>query len=140
MGIYTNKGLIKHAETALTLWTKYMWGGILRPITDAYIRTLKGIYGGSSGTGYNASRWAELSALAEKGIRLALYEIPANKYGTIAESVKTLLVNKDKAKARFLVLDATSDRPEGLPPEAFAERFQPLSNDLHWFADDKPNS
>ena len=29
---------------------------------------------------------------------------------------------------------------KNMPPEAFAERFQPLSNDLHWFTDDKPNS
>lgn len=67
MGIYTNKGLVKHAEKALELKTKYMWGGILRPITDSYIRALKDIYGGSSGTGYSASRWAELSSLAGKG-------------------------------------------------------------------------
>ena len=63
---------------------------------------------------------AEISSLAEKGIRFALYEIPAVKYGAISDSVKTLLVNKDKSKARFLLLDAASDRPDGLPPEAFA--------------------
>ncbi len=67
MGIYTNKGLVKHAEAALKLRTKYMWGGILRPVTDSYIAALKNIYGISPGTGYTASRWSELISLAGKG-------------------------------------------------------------------------
>lgn len=63
---------------------------------------------------------AEIAALAEKGIKIALYEIPSVKYGAIGDNVKTLLVNKDKSKTRFLVLDAENERPDGLPPEAFA--------------------
>ncbi len=42
--MYTNKGLVKHAEAALKLNTKYMWGGILRPITDGYIDLLSKLY------------------------------------------------------------------------------------------------
>lgn len=67
MGLYTNKGLVNHAEKTLTLRTKYMWGGILRPITDSYISLLKSIYSESSGTGYSAARWAELRGLVGKG-------------------------------------------------------------------------
>lgn len=43
MSIYTNTGLVKHAQAALKLKTKYMWGGILRLITNAYIDQLSGI-------------------------------------------------------------------------------------------------
>ena len=64
---YTNTGLVKHAEMALSLKTKYMWGGILRPITPAYIDMLRKMYGINSGTGYTASRWEELGKLAGKG-------------------------------------------------------------------------
>lgn len=67
MGLYTAEGLVKHAEKALTLKTKYMWGGILRPITKSYINALRNIYGNQSGTGYNAVRWADLQALAGQG-------------------------------------------------------------------------
>ena len=41
--MYTNTGLVKHAKKALALKTKYMWGGILRLITNAYIDQLSGI-------------------------------------------------------------------------------------------------
>lgn len=66
MGIYTNLGLVKHAEKALALNTKYMWGGLLREITPAYIDQLQRIYGNQSGTGYSAPRWTELKALVGK--------------------------------------------------------------------------
>ena len=63
----------------------------------------------------------EVAALAEKGVYIALYEIPTNKYALITSDVKTLLVNRDKAKTRFLLLadNANADRPAGLPPEAY---------------------
>lgn len=67
MGIYTNIGLVKHAEKALALNTKYMWGGLLRPITDSYIATLKNIYGISSYTGYTTARYKELLSYVGKG-------------------------------------------------------------------------
>ena len=67
MGIYTNTGLVKHAEKALALNTKYMWGGLLRPITDAYIATLRNIYGVNSNTGYTTARYKELASYAGKG-------------------------------------------------------------------------
>ena len=35
--MYTTEGLVKHAQAALKLPTKYMWAGMLRPITDQYI-------------------------------------------------------------------------------------------------------
>ena len=41
--MYTNLGLVKHAKMALSLKTKYMWGGILRPITDDYVNKLASI-------------------------------------------------------------------------------------------------
>lgn len=67
MSIYTNTGLVKHAEKALTLKTKYMWGGLLRPITDAYIATLRNIYGVNSNTGYTTARYKELASYVGKG-------------------------------------------------------------------------
>ena len=67
MGLYTAEGLVKHAEKAYRLPTKYMWGGILRPITNDYINMLRNIYGNHSGTGYTSVRWAELQALVGKG-------------------------------------------------------------------------
>ena len=63
---YTNTGLVNHAKAALKLKTKYMWGGILRPIEKQY-DLLKSIYGNQSGTGYSAPRWAELYNLRYKG-------------------------------------------------------------------------
>lgn len=59
---YTNIGLVLHARHALALKTKYMWGGILRPITDAYVDTLVKIYGSAQ---YNGSRIAMLKALPD---------------------------------------------------------------------------
>ena len=43
--MYTNKGLVKHAEKALADKTVYMWGGIYRPVTENYIQQLYKIYG-----------------------------------------------------------------------------------------------
>ena len=67
MSIYTNEGLVRHAEAALAMNTKYMWGGILRPVTKACINLLRSIYGERNGTGYTAKRWEELTGLAGKG-------------------------------------------------------------------------
>lgn len=66
MSIYTNTGLVKHAEAALKLKTKYMWGGILRPIEQMYDMLYK-MYGNKSGTGYTTARWNELKQLRNKG-------------------------------------------------------------------------
>ncbi len=63
---------------------------------------------------------ADFAYLAEKGIPLVMYEIPADKYSEIDKSVDTILVNSGKKDVRFLFLSKGSDRPEGLPPEAFA--------------------
>lgn len=63
--IYTNEGLVKHAEKALALKTKYMYGGILRLIERQY-ETLQKMYGNQSGTGYTAPRWNELRQLFGK--------------------------------------------------------------------------
>lgn len=66
MGMYTNTGLVKHAEKALALKTKYMWGGILRPIEQQYDMLFK-MYGNKAGTGYTKQRWNELAQLKNKG-------------------------------------------------------------------------
>ncbi len=62
----------------------------------------------------------DLTYLQGKGVSLALYEIPANKYNSIGKDVETVYVNSDKGTTRFLLLNAPEGRPEGLPPEAFA--------------------
>ena len=67
MSLYTSYGLVSHAKKALALDTKYMWGGLLRPITVQYVNTLTDFYKNSSGTGYTAARKKELLALAGKG-------------------------------------------------------------------------
>lgn len=57
---YTNKGLVNHAQYALnTIHTKYMWGGLLRSITDNYINLLTSMYPDPK-TGYTAARKQEL--------------------------------------------------------------------------------
>lgn len=63
----------------------------------------------------------EIAALAEKGVYVSLYEIPLAKYHAIGADARTLLVNRDKAKARFLLIadSADADRPAGMPPEAY---------------------
>lgn len=66
MGLYTNEGLVKHAEKALALKTKYMWGGILRTIEQQYDMLFK-MYENNAGTGYSTARWNELSQLRNKG-------------------------------------------------------------------------
>ena len=63
----------------------------------------------------------EIAALAEKGVYVSLYEIPLGKYHAIGVDARTLLVNRDKAKARFLLItdSADAERPAGMPPEAY---------------------
>jgi len=63
MGMYTNTGLVRHAENALKLKTKYMWGGILREITPAYIKQLQRMYGINNSLGYSVQRWQQLQSL-----------------------------------------------------------------------------
>lgn len=58
---YTSTGLVKHAQAALKDKTKYMWGGIYRPITDTYVNQLAKMYP----TQYPSSRQAKLKALPD---------------------------------------------------------------------------
>lgn len=71
MGLYTNNGLVKHAEKALALPTKYMWGGTLYPISDAYINSKVNDYKGfdptGKTTGYTPERVQKLHTFAGKG-------------------------------------------------------------------------
>ena len=39
---FTNSGLVTYCKNALKLKTKYMWGGLMREITDNYINQLSG--------------------------------------------------------------------------------------------------
>ena len=65
---------------------------------------------------------ADFDYLSKKGIHLSMYEIPGDKYRLIGDDVKALLVNSSKSGKRFLVISDSSDseRPAGLPPEAYA--------------------
>lgn len=74
------------------------------------------------------SKWgsvspADFSELCGKNVNLSMFEIPSDKYSSIADNLKTLLVNKDKSQSRFLVITdeplSVNERPEGLPPEAY---------------------
>lgn len=62
--MYTNEGLVKHAEKALKDNTRYMWGGIYRPITENYIQQLYKIYGKKQ---YSEARINELRKYIGKG-------------------------------------------------------------------------
>ena len=64
---YTNTGLVKHAQAALKLKTKYMWGGILRLIEKQY-DLLMSIYGINPDIGYTKERWNELAQLKYKDV------------------------------------------------------------------------
>lgn len=69
----------------------------------------------------------DFAFLKEKGISFKMYEIPEDKYGLIDEKVTTICVNRIKKIVRFLLIDASEDRPEGLPPEAFEVPMPVLS-------------
>lgn len=69
--------------------------------------------------------------LAERGIFMYMYEIPADKYSLIGENAKTMVVNSEGKIARFLLLSETevTERPEDLPPEAFSVPMPDKSTD-----------
>ena len=69
----------------------------------------------------------DFAFLKEKGISFKMYEIPEDKYGLIDEKVTTICVNRIKKIVRFLLIDASEERPEGLPPEAFEVPMPVLS-------------
>ena len=69
----------------------------------------------------------DFAYLKEKGISFKMYEIPEDKYGLIDEKVTTICVNRIKKIVRFLLIDASEERPEGLPPEAFEVPMPVLS-------------
>ncbi len=62
---------------------------------------------------------ADFAYLKEKNISLKMYEIPEDKYNLIDENSKTICVNHYKKIVRFVLLDATDERPAGFPAEAF---------------------
>ncbi len=71
------------------------------------------------------SAWGEVdpddfSYLDGKNISLRMFEIPEAKYDELSGELKTVLVNRFRKIARFLLIDAPSERPSSLPPEAFA--------------------
>ena len=67
MSMYNNTGLVEHAQKALELNTKYMWGGVLRLIEKQY-DLLKSIYGINPDIGYTQERWNELAQLKYKNV------------------------------------------------------------------------
>ena len=62
---------------------------------------------------------ADFTYLREKGISLKMYEIPEDKYALIDDTAKTVCVNRKKKIVRFLLTDASDERPQGFPAEAF---------------------
>lgn len=82
--------------------------------------------------------------LKSKGISFRLYEIPADKYDTLGDSVKTIAVNRLQKTVRFLLLeddnsqkdtqeiktnDLVQEKHYDLPPEAFAVSLPSHSTD-----------
>lgn len=76
---------------------------------------------------------ADFAYLADNGVFLSLYEIPADKYGLIPDEIRTLAVNRDKTTVRFLQISsdiASSDkRPESMPAEAYGISLPSVSSD-----------
>ena len=73
----------------------------------------------------------DFAYLKDKGIQMNMYEIPADKYASIDDSIQTLLVNNDKKSVRFIILNGGNGRPEKLLPEAFEVPLPRMStNDL----------
>ena len=81
------------------------------------------------------SKWGNVSLedfayLAEKGIQLNMYEIPADKYSLIDDDIETLLINNDKKTVRFLSINGGEGRPENLMPDAFEVPLPRISTSL----------
>ena len=78
--------------------------------------------------GVNPLDFAELS---EKGLNLALYEIPGDKYALIGEEARTIVLGKDKSEIRFVLVSekpfVVNERPAGIPPEAYQVPLPRLS-------------
>jgi len=74
---------------------------------------------------------ADFAYLAEKGTFLYMYEIPSDKYTELPAATKTILVNSTKSVTRFLLLseEQLTERPAGLPPEAYAVPLPESSTD-----------
>lgn len=63
MAEYTNSGLVNYCKTALKMKTVYMWGGLFRQVTDAYIKQLAAMYPRQ----YPTERQRALKGLIGKG-------------------------------------------------------------------------
>lgn len=72
---------------------------------------------------------ADFAYLKEKNISLKMYEIPEDKYNLIDENSKTICVNRFKKIVRFVLLDATDERPSGFPAEAYEVPMPEFSTD-----------
>ncbi|MBR2413509.1 MAG: ATPase [Clostridia bacterium] len=55
---------------------------------------------------------ALFAQLAEKNIRLSLYEMPKDEYENVSENVKTLALQKTKTSVRFLLIQREEDADE----------------------------
>ena len=60
---YTNSGLVEYCKAALKTKTVYMWGGLFRQVTEAYIRQLAAMYPRQ----YPTDRQQALKGLVGKG-------------------------------------------------------------------------
>lgn len=59
---------------------------------------------------------ADFAGLAEKGVRISLYEMPPNVFEQIGDSVKTLVLDRSKTAVNLLVLETGTEEevPESL--------------------------
>ena len=67
--------------------------------------------------------------LRNKNVDLKMFEIPEDKYYSIDGNIQTICVNRNKKVVRFLLVSCGSERPEGLPPEAFEVPMPVVSTD-----------
>lgn len=62
---------------------------------------------------------ADFAFLAEKGIRLAMFEVPNDAYDKIDGELQIIPVNGDGSQKRVLAVCSEEGRPAGMPQEAY---------------------
>ena len=75
------------------------------------------------------SPWGELdpgklAALAEKGVEMSLYEMPAKEYGNLGEGVKTVALEKNKNTVKLLLIRTGIDGEDEIIASLKAYKFE----------------
>ena len=69
-------------------------------------------------------RPSEISALAEKGVEISLYEMPTVEYKSLSENVKTLCLEKTKTSVKLLLIKSGADDEEEVEKSLASYQFK----------------